>query len=243
MIMRRAGAAGACVEIDGDSVSTIAEASADTVGSAIVALAAVNLAVAGAASVTCGCVAAATVSLAGRAGISSALVATGPLLAAGLAITGAGAGFTSSGSVAGGRATTVVAAAVAGLAGAAVAGGRATMVFAGGAAAIAGAGATITLGAGRGCGTTLRGSGRGGTIVTGGCFATGGATAGAGGAAFAAGAVGLRAAACSACCLLARIAFAASPGLEMPDRSIFGRIAVSARALELPDAAFPPFFR
>ena len=187
-------------------------------------------------------------------------MAAGPALAAGFARIEAETGFPSCASAAAGRATTVVAAVVAAVlaavvvaevgaaglvVGTAVAGGRAITVFAGGTLAIAGADVAITLGAGRGCGTILRGSGLGGTTVTVGCLAAGGATVGAaaGGAAFAGGATGLRTAACSACCLLARIAFSASPGLEMPDRSIFGRIATSARAPADPDAAFPPFFR
>ena len=146
-----------------------------------------------------------------------------------------------------GRTTTVVAAGGAtveagfGAAGAAPAGGRAITVLAGGATAIAGA--AITLGAGRGCGTILRGSGLAGmTWTTGGCE-TGllAGVAGLVGVGVDTG-TGLRTI-CSACCLLARIAFNASPGLEIPDKSIFGRISVSTRA---PAALAPglfPFFR
>ncbi len=105
---------------------------------------------------------------------------------------------------------------------AAPAGALATTGPAGGREAIAGAGGTTAVEADRGWGTILRGSGRlgcGGTTVTGG--ATGAAAAG--GRIASEGAAGaaleracrLCFASCSSFCLVARMAFNTSPGLEM----------------------------
>jgi hypothetical protein len=101
---------------------------------------------------------------------------------------------------------------------AAPAGALATTAPAGGFEAIAGVVGGIMAGAGRGCGTILRGSGREGV-------AGGAATVTAGGAAFTAGFVTTGAAAllggtwllrasASCSCFFARIAFITSPGLE-----------------------------
>jgi hypothetical protein len=107
--------------------------------------------------------------------------------------------------------------------GAAPAGALATTGPAGGREAMAGgAGETTAVEADRGWGTILRGSGRpgcGGTTVTGGAAGA----AAAGGRDAAAGAVGaaweracrLCFASCSSFCLVARMAFNTSPGLEM----------------------------
>ena len=96
-------------------------------------------------------------------------------------------------------------------------------------------------GAGRGCGTILRGAGRGGATAgdaaegtaagaTGAAGAFGGAAgfAGGGGAGF----TGMRAwrASSSSSFFLAKTAFITSPGLEMCERSIFGVTACGARA-------------
>ena len=101
---------------------------------------------------------------------------------------------------------------------AAPAGALATTAPAGGFEAIAGVVGGIMAGAGRGCGTILRGSGRAGV-------AGGAATVTAGGAAFTPGFVTTGAAAllggtwllrasASCSCFFARIAFITSPGLE-----------------------------
>jgi len=146
----------------------------------------------------------------------------------------------------GGGATTTT-----GRAAAAVAGGLATTAPDGGFDAIAGGagGGAMIGGAERGCGTILRGSGRGG--ATAGRAGTGGAATvalGAGAAGFAAGAAaGLAAGRCgcrassSSSCFLARTAFSTSPGLEMCERSIFGTIAGAAWRV-CPDAACPAGF-
>jgi hypothetical protein len=101
---------------------------------------------------------------------------------------------------------------------AAPAGALATTAPAGGFEAIAGVVGGIMAGAGRGCGTILRGSGRAGaaggaaTVTAGGAAFTGGFVA-AGAAALLGGTWLLRASA-SFSCFFARIAFITSPGLE-----------------------------
>jgi len=94
-------------------------------------------------------------------------------------------------------------------------------------------------GAGLGCGTILRGSGRVGA-AGGGAAATGAGAAGFGGtfvttgvAALLGGTWLLRASA-SASCFFARMAFITSPGLETWERSIFGVIDWDAREDEAP---------
>ena len=97
-------------------------------------------------------------------------------------------------------------------------------------------------GAGRGCGTILRGSGRpgaaggaaavgGGTDGFAGAFAT---TGGAAGAAALLGGTWLLRASASCSCFLARMAFITSPGLETWERSILGVIPWDARDDEAP---------
>lgn len=122
---------------------------------------------------------------------------------------------------------------------AAPAGALATTGVAGGFEAIAGgAGGGVTIrGSCRTGGMILRGSGRAG--AAGGCAATttgGAALAGAWGVAATEGFAGawLLRAASSSSCFLARIAFSASPGLEICDRSIFGCAVWWAR--DAPDA-------
>lgn len=101
-------------------------------------------------------------------------------------------------------------------------------------------GGTIA-GAGLGCGTILRGSGRAGA-AGGGAATTGGGAADFTGAfpvtgvAALLGGTWLLRASASASCFLARIAFITSPGLETCERSIFGVIAWDAR-----DDAEPPW--
>lgn len=97
-------------------------------------------------------------------------------------------------------------------------------------------GATIG-GAERGCGTTLRGSGRAGVAAAGGAAAAaGGAAALVAATAGAAGRAGawLCLASASASCFLARMAFITSPGLETCERSIFGCIPCAPRAEDPP---------
>lgn len=128
------------------------------------------------------------------------------------------------------------------------AGALATTGPLGGREAIAGGGGgMVTLvGAERGWGTILRGSGFAG--CTGAAAAETATTGGAGGAGFAGttagGLAGMRLcrASSSSFCLLARMAFITSPGLEMWERSIFGVMPCGAREAEaLPwPAGFEP---
>lgn len=151
-------------------------------------------------------------------------------------------GTSREGDATGGLTTTVLdgcTTATAGRVAAAPAGALATTGPTGGRDAIAGvAGGTIE-GAGRGCGTTLRGSGLAGAATAGLAEATGGAGfAGAfrGGGTVRAGAW-LRRASSSSSCFLARIAFITSPTLVTWDKSIFGAIACAAREAAVPWAA------
>ncbi len=177
-----------------------------------------------AASPACGATAACSVTTAGAAGTS----ATGAAGAGGLRAIfssrtgGAAGGFTTT--AAGGGATTT-------RTGTAPAGGLAIMVPAGGREAIAGVeggGATTIGGAGRGCGTILRGGAWIGAAATG-LAATGAAAAGAAALAGTAvtGFAGTRTwrASSSSSFFLARSAFITSPGLEMCERSILGTMA------------------
>lgn len=102
-------------------------------------------------------------------------------------------------------------------------------------------GGVMMRGSWRGAGTILRGSGlaaAGGgaaTVTTGGLAGVCGGTAVTG-----RGGTWLRRAAASCSCFLARMAFSASPGLEMCDRSILGWMPCGARdAAELRDDAPP----
>ena len=160
-----------------------------------------------------------------------------------------GQGFSSRGRAAGGLTTTAIGGGATTTAGraAAPAGALATTGPAGGREAIAGGafGTAMVGGAERGWGTILRGAGRAGA-------AAGGATAGALGGSGRAGAAGaalsldgaltaargawLRRASCSAFCLAAKTALAASPTLEICERSTLGVIAWAAR-----DAAALPW--
>ena len=135
--------------------------------------------------------------------------------------------------VTGGFTTTVGGTTVTWRTGAAPAGALATTAPAGGFDAMAGAGGGIIAGAGRGCGTILRGSGRaaaaGGaaTETTGGAglagaLVTTGVTALLGG-------TWLLRASASCSCFLARMAFITSPGLETWERSILGVMPWEAR--------------
>ena len=153
-------------------------------------------------------------------------------IAAVSAVLGAGAPATA---VAGGLTTMVGGTTVTvGFALVAPAGALATTAPAGGFEAIAGAlGGTIA-GAGRGCGTILRGSGRaGGVGGVGVTLAAGGAGLETGFAVTAVaallGGTRLLRASASCSCFLARIAFITSPGLETCDRSIFGVMVCAAR--------------
>lgn len=115
---------------------------------------------------------------------------------------------------------------------AAPAGALATTAPAGGFDAIAGCEGGTIAGAGRGCGTILRGSGFAATAGGAATDTTGGAGfAGAAGAAAAAllGGTWLLRASASCSCFLARMAFITSPGLETCDRSIFGVMVCEAR--------------
>jgi hypothetical protein len=160
--------------------------------------------------------------MAGAGGATGAAVGTAAFGAAGFgagAVGSTGFGDTTVCCATGGLTTTVGGTTVTtGLEGTAPAGALATTVPEGGREAIAGALGGIIAGAGRGCGTILRGSGRtgaaggaatdtaGGAGFTGGAFTTGG-VAGRGGRWL------LRASA-SCSCFLARMAFMTSPGLE-----------------------------
>ncbi len=133
------------------------------------------------------------------------------------------------------------------VAAAAPTGGLATTVPIGGRDAIAGGagGATTMFGAERGCGTILRGSGRTGA-VGGGAETVAAGGAGRAGAAAGGGCVRtgawLRRASSSSFCLLARMAFSASPGLEIWERSTLGWNPCGAReaaALEWPPGLDP----
>jgi hypothetical protein len=117
--------------------------------------------------------------------------------------------------------------------GAAEAGALATTAPAGGFETMAGVAGVIIGGAGRGCGTILRGSGLAGaagvaaaTATTGGAGLAG--AFGAAGATVRAGAWLLRASS-SCSCFLARMAFITSPGLETCERSIFGAMVCEER--------------
>ncbi len=115
------------------------------------------------------------------------------------------------------------------------AGALATTGPAGGFEAIAGCEGGTMAGAGRGCGTILRGSGLAGA-------AGGAATATTGGAGLAVsfgvtvdallGGTWLLRASASCSCFLARMAFITSPGLDTCDRSIFGVMACAPREPE-----------
>lgn len=126
---------------------------------------------------------------------------------------------------------------------AAPAGALATTGVAGGLEAIAGGagGGEMIFGAWRTGGTIRRGSGRAGAAA-GGCAATTTGGVGFAGAWVAGGVAGLtgawlRRAAISSSCFLARIAFSASPGLEICDRSIFGCIVCWPRDAALDECA------
>jgi hypothetical protein len=99
-------------------------------------------------------------------------------------------------------------------------------------------GGTIA-GAGLGCGTILRGSGRAGA-AGGAAAATGAGAAGFTGAFAATGVTALLGgtwllrASASSSCFFARIAFITSPGLETCERSIFGAIAWAREDAALP---------